>query len=378
MTGPLTHPTWMAMDYAALATDLAALGRRLAPATRLIASVKANAYGHGIIEVARRLAELAIDSLATGSFREALAVREAGIETEIIMLGATLPEGIPQLLAHGFVPTVHTMELAHAVSRAARGPARVYVKVDCGHGRLGFPVNCAKAAVQAIAQLPGVRVEGIYTHPPFSDAQGLAWAREGLARFDALLSALARGGLSIPVSQARASAAILTNLTDTCTAVCPGGLLYGKSPMQGDWEGAAEFRPVLSAVRTRLIHISRDLSASRYAGRLRGAGPTGVVPFGRCDGHRPAVPGRPAQMLLRGRRVPVLGISLEHAVLDLSDIPDPRLGEVTTVLGTDGGGCISLHDVAQWQGITDSDVLMGLNGRLPRIEVANTAASVPP
>jgi alanine racemase len=370
MSGLLTHPTWMEMDYAALGSNIAALRRRLAPGTRLIASVKANAYGHGIIEVARRLAELAIDTLATGSLRDALAVREAGIGADIIMLGATLPEGIPQLLQHGFVPTVHTMELARSVSRAARGPARVYVKVDCGHGRLGFPVDGAKAAVEAIARLPGVCIEGIYTHLPFSDARGLAWAREGLARFDALLAALAGGGLSIPVSQARSSAAILTNLTDTCNAVCPGGLIYGKSPLDEDWQGAAEYRPVLSAVRTRLIHISHDPSASRYAGRLRGAGPTGVVPFGRCDGHRPALPPRTAQMLLRGRRVPVLGISLEHAVLDLSDIAEPRLGEVTTVLGADGDGCISLHDIAQWQGVTDSDVLMGLNGRLPRIEVA--------
>jgi alanine racemase len=103
MSGLLTHPTWMEMDYAALGSNVAALRRRLAPGTRLIASVKANAYGHGIIEVARRLAELAVDTLATGSLRDALAVREAGIGADIIMLGATLPEGIPQLLEHGFV-----------------------------------------------------------------------------------------------------------------------------------------------------------------------------------------------------------------------------------------------------------------------------------
>jgi alanine racemase len=364
----LTHPTWMEMDYVALDGNLAALRRRLAPGVRIIASVKANAYGHGVIEVVRRLAGLGVDTVATGAFSDAVALRRAGFDIDILMLGATLPEGIPQLLEHRLIPTVHTMELAQAVSRAAREPMRAYVKVDCGHGRLGFPLAGAKAAVEAVAALPGVRVEGIYTHLPFADAKGQAWARDGLARFDVLLAALAGAGIRIPISQGRASAAIVAGLTDGCTAVCPGGLLYGKSPLDGDFAGAGEFRPVLSAVRSRLIHVSRDVSASRHGPRLRGSGPTGVVPFGRCDGHRPALPGKTGHMLLRGRPVPILGISLEHAVLDLSDIEQPSLGEVVTILGRDGGSHIALDDVAGWQGVTESDVLMALDERMPRVE----------
>ena len=108
------------MDYAALGTNVAARRRRLSPATRLIASVKANAYGHGIIEMARHLAELAIDRLATGSFGDALAVREAGIDADIIMRGAALPDGIAQLLAHGFKPTLHRMELTRTPALTTR------------------------------------------------------------------------------------------------------------------------------------------------------------------------------------------------------------------------------------------------------------------
>src|SRR5581483_528394 len=149
----LTHPTWMEMDYAALDGNLAALRRRLAPGVGVIASVKANAYGHGLIEVMRRLVGTGIDTVATGAFRDALALRRAGFDVDILMLGATLPEGIPELVQHRLIPTVHTIELAHAVSSAVHEPTRVYVKIDCGHGRLGFPLAGAKAAVEAIAAL---------------------------------------------------------------------------------------------------------------------------------------------------------------------------------------------------------------------------------
>jgi alanine racemase len=215
--------------------------------------------------------------------------------------------------------------------------------------------------------LPRLRVAGICTHLPFSDAAGQAWALERLGRFDALLGGLAREGIHIPVSQARASAAIVTRLTDACTAVCPGGLLYGKSPLDDTFEGEAGFRPVLAAVRSRLIHIAHDIAGGRYARHVQG--PTGVVPFGRTDGHRPALPGNTGWMLLRGRRVAILGISLEHAVLDLSGIDRPCLGEIVTILGQDGEARLTLEDIAQWQGVGESDVLMGLDGRMPRIEV---------
>jgi alanine racemase len=357
----------MEMDYGALDSNLAALRRRLAPGVRIIASVKANAYGHGIAEVVQRLAQSGIDLVATGSFRDALTLRQAGFDDEILMLGGTLPEGIPDLLEHRLIPTVHTRELAEAVNAAAREPAPVYIKVDCGHGRLGFPVATAAASVDALARLPRLRLAGIYTHLPYSNAAGRAWASEGLARFDALLAELARKGIHIPVSQARASAAIVTGLADTCTAVCPGGLLYGKSPLDDAFECEAEFRPVLAAVRSRLIHIAHDISGGRYARRVQG--PTGVVPFGRTDGHRPALPGNTGWMLLRGQRVAILGISLEHAVLDLSGIDRPCLGEMVTILGQDGEARLTLEDIAQWQGVGDSDVLMGLDGRMPRIEV---------
>jgi alanine racemase len=367
----VTHPTWMEMDYAALAVNLGALRRRLAPGVRVIASVKANAYGHGVIEVVRRLVDLGLDMVATGAFRDAVALRRAGFDLDILMLGATLPEGIPALLAQRLTPTIHTVELAEAVSRAAQEPVAVYVKVDCGHGRLGFPVAGALAPIEAIARLPNVRVEGIYTHLPFADARGQAWARNGLDRFEALLKVLADNGLEVPVSQARASAAIIAGLDDALSAVCPGGLLYGKSPLDDEFGGAAEFRPVLAAVRTRLIHISSDVSASRHKHRLRGGGPTGVVPFGRCDGHRPALQGSAGRTLLRGQPIPILGISLEHAVLELSGIDRPRIGEIVTILGNDGDARITLDDIAGWQGVTGSDVLMGLDGRMPRIDVSN-------
>ena len=373
MSAAATRPNWMEIDLSALESNYGRLSGMLAPGTRIIASVKGNAYGLGMPEVAKRLVACGAHALTTGSFEDAMAIRRAGLDIEIIMFGGTLPEGIPSYIAHDLIPTVHNMALAESVSAAAGGAVRIYVKVDCGLGRLGIPIKDAKASVMAIARLPRIVVEGLYTHLPFTDVEGAAWAQQRLEMFDRFVEDLRRDGLEIPVVQARSSAGILFGLTDRCNAVAPGGLLYGKSPLPAEMVDASAFRPVLKSVRSRLIHITYDAADrtpglhGRYAFRVKGA--TGVVPFGRADGNRAALPGHSAYMLVKGMRAPVLGVSSEHAVLDLSDVPDPQIGEEVTILGESGGASISLLDLAAWQGTTGSDILLMLSGRMPRIHI---------
>ncbi len=169
-----------------------AIVRKLAGQRRLIASVKANAYGHGAVEFARRLEALGIDTLWTGSIAEAIAMREAGIKARILMFAGYLPAEIPQLLARGFVPTIYDREGALAVSRAARAPASIYIKVDSGLGRLGVPLPEAEGLFREIAALPNIQIEGVYSHLPFGDAAGRAWA---LARYQGFASASGATGV---------------------------------------------------------------------------------------------------------------------------------------------------------------------------------------
>jgi len=365
-----TRPNEARIDLSALAGNVGLLRRRIKPGTAIIASVKANAYGHGIVPVAQRLAGLGVEVLATGSFVDAIAMRDAGIRTPILMMGGALPSAMGELLHHGLIPTVHCQELADAVAGAAQRRSPVYVKVDCGFGRLGVPLRDAHRFVLDLARGPRIEVAGLYTHLPFADAKGLAFARSRIDLFGALVQALASDGVVIPITQARASAAVLTAIEDGCSAVSPGALLYGLSPVAPDLAAATGLTPVLARISTRLIQVSpldgdrSPQTASRYADRVRST--TGVVPFGRVDGNRAPRPGHDAHMLIAGVRAPVLGVSLEHAVIDLSDVPQPAVGQEVVVLGESGGARITLDDLARWQGVGVNDVLMSINGRLPQ------------
>ncbi|MGI9476696.1 MAG: alanine racemase, partial [Hyphomicrobiaceae bacterium] len=327
-------------------------------------SVKANAYGHGIVAVGQRLQALGVEVLATGSFSDAIAMREAGITAPILMMAGALPSAIPELLRHDLIATVHNRELGEAVGASATKTAPIYVKVDCGFGRLGVPLEEAQKFILDLARMPKLEIAGIYTHLPFSNEAGREWARDGIAKFDGLIAGLTRQGLAVPMTQARASAALLAGIEDSCTAVSPGAFLYGLSPLDPGLADTAALRPVMKRIQTQLIQVSPNASPSVGGyGRLAN-GILGVVPFGRVDGNRAPIDGSGAHMLVNGIEAPVLGVSLEHAVLDLSAVPQPAVGDTVTLLGRCGDGAIALEDIARWQGVGVNDVLMAFNDRI--------------
>jgi alanine racemase len=368
----VARPAWAEIDLGALAGNYRELARRLRPGVQMIASIKANAYGHGAVEAARVLAEEGTDWLATGSLNEAVAVREAGVTTPILLFAGPAPDAMPEILRRGFVPTVHDLASAHAVADAATAAAAVWVKVDAGLGRLGVPIDEAEAFVHAVAGLPNVEVRGLYTHLPFVDQAGLEWASSLLPAFRELAGALELSGVELEVTQALSSAGVLAALDDGCTAVCPGHVLYGLPPTAPDIVDLSAFRPVLRAVKTRLIQVTEH-RAPRSAGvggriDLAAGAVTGIAAFGRTHGYRGPIAGREAAALVGGRRVPVRGVSLEHTTLDLSGV-DAMVGDEIVVLGSQGDETISAAEIASWQGATADDVALAFDRKLARISV---------
>jgi len=364
-----TRPAIAEIDLGALAANYRELARSLRPGIRVIASIKANAYGHGAVEVAQVLASEGADWLATGSFEEAVAVREAGVETPFLLFAGPSRDAMPEILRRGFVPTVHDVASARAVSQVAVAPAPVWIKVDAGLGRLGVPIGEAELFVRTIGGMPNVAVRGLYTHLPFVDEAGREWAAAQLPPFRALVDAFARSGVELEVTQALSSAGILAGLDDGCNAVCPGHVLYGLPPASPEVVDCSAFRPVLRAVRTRLIQVTAH-AAGRPAGiggraRLAAGAVTGVVPFGRTDGYRAAIPGRQAAMLVRGRRAPVRGVSLEHTTLDLTGV-EAAVGDEVIVLGGQDHEAITAPEIASWQGASVDDVVLAFDRKLPR------------
>ena len=352
------HPTWMEVDLAAVENNFREVRRLVGPETKIIASVKGNGYGLGVVPVTRVLQRLGAYAVATGSIKDALNIRRAGLGIKVHMFPGALPEGIAELLRHGLIPSVYNLEMARAVSDGAEKPAPVFIKVDCGLARLGVPVDQARDFVKAVAALPNIVVEGLFTHLPFGDAAGRDWARSRLERFDELIGQVKRSGIDIPITQSLASSGVACRLPTTCNTVCTGHLLYGGlarvPPELGDLTG---FRPVLKAVKSRLIHVARKTP--------RGGGVTGVIPFGLYDGYRPAAPGQAAEMVVGGRRVSVLSVTQEYATLDLSAVAGVALGDEVTALGKDGQEDITIEEMARWFGGIPLNVLMSLNERLP-------------
>lgn len=362
----LLRPLWAEIDFDALAHNLTVV-RGMAGQRRLIASIKANAYGHGADAIACELARLGVETLWTGSVDEALAIRAAGIETRILLFGGYLPKDIPALLRHGLTPTICDRAGAEAVSAAATGPTPIYIKVDSGLGRLGVPLPDAAELIPSIAALPNLAIEGIYTHLPFGTTSGRDWARERYAAFAALLTQLAARGITPQVTQVWASSGLLAGMPDICNSVCVGHLLYGLSPVAADVAPADELRPVMKAIKTRLIHVAhhaagQDLAIGSQYG-MKNARTVGVVPLGLGDGMRQAAE-RGMSLLVRGQRAPVIGVSLEHTTLDLTAIDAAQVEDEAVVVGASNGLSNSFRDLASWFGCGELEAVMTFSGRL--------------
>ena len=362
------RPLWMEIDPAALEHNYREIQRRSGPGVEIIGSVKADAYGHGAIAVAKILAPLGVHALATGSFDDALAMRNAGINLRIIMFGGNLPEGIGDLLRHDLVPTISDLASAKALSRCADRPTSCYVKIDSGFGRLGIPIAEVVPFVTKIARMPRIMVGGLYTHLPFADAAGEAWARRGTTAFEQVIQTLATRGIMIPITQAIASSGIVAGMKSSCNAVCPGHILYGFSPFAPKAPREWPFKPVLRSIKTLLVHVTRHDRRRRsgFGGKrtIRAGSVTGVVPLGISDGYHGSRQSNAARMLVRGKQVPVIGVSLEYATLDLSEVRAAEIGDEVVAVGTDGRETITLEEVAAWQARSTLETMISFARRI--------------
>lgn len=366
------HPAWAVHDFGRLRTNLETLRRHIGPDQGFIAALKANAYGHGALPIAKALDNEGLTAFMTGSFDEARRIKEAGLRTPVVMFAGALPAGMAELIEAGLTPTVVDVAGAQAAADAAPvgGTASVYVKVDAGLGRLGVALDDAEQFLDRLAGMSSLRVEGLYTHLPFADNAGRGWAAARLAAFDALLDRLDDGGRLPPVTQARASCCVAAGLTDRSNAVCIGHLLYGLSPFtDGSGFDLSAYRPVLAEVGTRLIHIGDHRQGDDFAigdsYGLRHGRRAGVVPVGVSHGLPRPAPGSHPCVLIRGRRVPIVAVSLEHMVIDLDGVDDAAVGDAVLLLGSQDDSTIAFDELAAWFGKSGLDTAMALSDRLP-------------
>lgn len=350
------RPLWAEIDLGAITHNVKLLRERAGRPVKILAPVKANAYGHGITGVGRHLQKLGVEGLATANFDDAVAARQAGVTLPILMYGSQLPSGHAELLRHDLIPSVYSREGLEALAALSRlKPIAVHIKVDCGLGRIGVRLDEAAAFAREVLTHKGLCLEGIYTHIPFSDDPGGQWSKRRLADFAAVVRAVEQeNGIAIPYAQAAASSVLSQEFPDALNTIAPGHLVFGLHPVNGQRAEPLGYRKALRNLKAQLIHIGHRRQGDDLIGTGPGGLPAamtvGVILFGMDNGLRPPAAGQTGHVLCHGQRCRILAVSAEYAVIDLTALADPRLGDEVTLIGANGGDSIAVEDVAVYEG----------------------------
>jgi alanine racemase len=363
------RPTVAEIDLTFITGNLARLRQTVGDGVAIWGVVKADAYGHGAVAVARALEPLS-NALAVSLVEEGLELRAAGIRIPIVVLGAFYNRHQDDVLNEGLTPVIYDSgDLERFATSAARLGRRVavHLKVDTGMSRLGFSVDALPSVLDRAAGLPAIEVAGLATH--FASADGLdpQVTLESLARFRACIDLARARGLAALTLHAANSAAAVRFPQARLDAVRPGLALYGALPShQVTLPG---IRPALSlSTRVMALHDIAPSTPVSYGGLWRASRPSRIatLPIGYADGYPRHVQG--AMTLIRGHRVPVVGaVCMDMMMVDATDVPGVALGDRVTLLGRDGGQEISVDDVAAWAGTVNYEILCGISKRVPRI-----------
>ncbi len=371
---PTGATTWLEIDQSAIRCNLRLLRGLTGPQTRLMAVVKADAYGHGACATARSVLAAGAQALGVASLGEALELREAGIDAPMLLLSYVPPQAVPSAIEHRLTLTLFDAAQARACNQAARATGRrlqAQVKLDSGMGRMGALVGDAPAFQDQLADLPWLQLEGCYTHFAQAD-EDPDWTREQLRRFLTAVTAMRRRGAQFTTLHSANSAATLTLPASHLDLVRPGIALYGLSPSD-TVPLPVGFRPALTW-KTQVVQL-KDLPAGHSVGYGRtwtaaSATRMAVLPVGYEHGYRRA-PHQSASVLLRGQVAPVIGrISMEKTAIDVSSVPLARVGDEVVLLGPQGEACISAEMLAARFGSSNYEVVTGLSARMPRLQLS--------
>ena len=365
-------PCWLEVDLDAVAANVAAIGRWVSPRVRLLAVVKAQAYGLGAVEVARAALAAGAWGLAVARVGEGVQLRQAGIGAPILVLGWIAPELAPVVVQHHLRPTVANLPQAEACAEAARAQGRrlpVHVKVDTGLHRYGVALHEAVPFLRALGQFPTLDVEGLYTHFACADDADPTVTREQLQRFHAVRQALAREGLTFSLLHAANSAGTLGFPDAHLDAVRPGLAILGYRPSPHVPE-AVPLRPAVS-LRARVVRLM-DLAPGAtvgYGGSFRAERPMRValVTLGYADG-LPRCLSNHGELLVRGRRVRLVGrVSMDQCVVDVTSLPNVEVGDEVVAFGNQGDETISLDEFAARSDTISHEALTRIGPRVPRL-----------
>ena len=373
----LLKRTWADVSLDNLAHNYQLLRGMVPSDCRFLGVVKADAYGHGAVPVSRQLVDLGADYLAVSNMEEAVQLRRSYIRLPILILGYTPAFYAEDMVDMGIRQEVHSLEYAEQLSEALAGTGKrlkVHIKLDTGMSRLGFFAYDNEQTldqIRKIAAMPGMLLEGVFTHFPVADSLAeadQAATRLQFERFTAAVKALEDSGVRFKLRHCCNSAATLLHPEYALDMVRPGIATYGVSPSE-ELEGRFDLRPMMS-LRTTISQI-RPFTAGvgvSYGQIYVTPAPRtiAVLAIGYADGLSRSLSNR-FSFLLHGKRIPVVGrICMDMCMVDVSEVPEAKVGDVVTVFGTDGEQMIPVDELARLTGTIPYETLCSINKRTPR------------
>ncbi|MFC1811778.1 alanine racemase [Thermodesulfobacteriota bacterium] len=377
---------WAEVDLKAIAHNVRELRRIIKPDARLMAVVKANAYGHGVVQVTQQAVESGAEALGVARLNEGIALRKAGFGEPVLIFGFTPPAVSSKLIEFDLTQSVWSYQTAEAYSAAAvtaKKSIKIHLKVDTGMGRLGMLPDCRRRPisdahstadaineVKAIASLPGLELEGIYTHFATADASDKSYAKAQFKIYLDFLNELRQANLKVPVRHAANSGAIIDMPETHLDMVRAGISIYGLYPSDEVDKGRIALQPAMT-LKARVVHL-KNVSAGfkiSYGCTYETKSPTTIasVPVGYADGYSRLLSSQ-GHMLVRGRRAPIVGrVCMDQTMLDVGHIPDVRLEDEVVIFGRQGDEAITVDEIASILNTINYEIVSALTDRVPRI-----------
>jgi alanine racemase len=368
--------TWAEIDLDAIKQNIQTITHFIGEGVEVIGVLKANAYGHGAAPIAQAAVQAGISRLAVHRLSEGTALRHAGIKVPILIMGYTPPEGAFKILNACLTPSVITLEFAKAlsiVSRSNNKTTSIHIKVDTGMSRYGLMPDEVLAFAKKLLQLPGLFLEGIFTHLATSELVDQSFAHEQLIIFEQVLKTLKSSGIEFPLIHAASSAAIVKFPEAYFNAVRLGIFLYGGKSSK-DFELPFELRSALTlksiVSRVRVLPPGSAISYNRtYI--LKEATRVALVPVGYGDGYPRNLSNR-ASVLIHGKRARIIGmICMDQFVVDISEIPEVKQDDEVVLIGKQGTDFIGVEELAELANTNSNEIMTSLSSRVARYYIQN-------
>ena len=373
--------TWAEVDLDAIAHNIREIRKITNKDAEIMAVVKADAYGHGFLEVTRTLLENGADRLAVATLREGEQLRSRGVKVPILVLGALMEEDIEDYINFNITPNVFSYETALAISYIAEKKeivTKIHIKLDTGMTRIGFLTGEDNSGVVEeilrISRLPYIEIEGIFSHFSTSDEYDDSYTQLQFSRFTDVTERLEKAGLHIPIRHICNSAGIMMFPEMHLDMVRPGVILYGMYPSDEVDKSRLDLRPAMTLkARITLVKEVEEGRGVSYGKEYITDRVTKIatVPIGYADGYLRALAAE-GKMMVHGQKVPIIGrICMDQCMIDVTNVNNIERGD-EVILFSDTG--ITVDDLAKWLGTINYEVTCVIGKRIPRIYKKNGEA----